>query len=140
MTRVLLITGARSLAARPRRGGVCVPCSSVCERIVVCRVCGRMDWRTHAWGYTPLRGNARARVATFGPRANARLRWMRRNEGASLCVASGGHLVVRRPQRDCAPVKTRCVTRGTEHTLGLARRAGLTTTALTWPDDARGST
>jgi len=119
-------------AQHPGAEAWCEPCASMCERIVVCHICGRMDWRTRAWGYTPLRGNARSRVATFGPGVNARLRRMLRGEGAALCVASGGHLASRRPQRYCARLKTRCATRGTEHTAGLAERAGITVRREVW--------
>lgn len=82
-----------------------------CWRMVLCRVCGRLDWSADTWGYTPLRGNARARVATFGRGVNARLRWMIRHEGEALCAASGGHLASGRPQRDCKRSRQRCVNR-----------------------------
>ena len=160
MTRVLLITGARSLATRP--GAEAWARGLIAEALVGCDllIVGDADG-PDAWGIEEASGrgievtsyacrgdnagwivNAAARVqslwssvaGTHPLRRNAAMVRdavrMRADGDDVLCLALLDGLKVDVPPRNGKPGER--ATRGTEHTVGLARAAGLTVRQEVW--------
>lgn len=174
MTRVLLITGARSLANDPaaeawaravirehlagvdllivgdapgpdtwaweiaegivrERRRYCVRGDHAGDVRVRYRAVGAADARWATWRWTP-QGASTHPLARNAAMVDAAVEVTQRRH---LILGVLALLDGRKPAKP-KPGEAR-PTRGTEHTLGLARAAGLPVTALTWPDD-RGST
>jgi hypothetical protein len=173
VTRVLLITGARSLATRPgaeawARAKIAEVLAG-CDLLIVGDATGPDRWAMHeglhlshgvsvywtrgkdaGWVLTPDEDGEAGYGGRWAPRgasthplarnaAMVRDAVRMRDAGHDvLCLALLDGLKVDVPPRDGKPGKR--ATRGTEHTVGLARAAGLTVREEVWRGTSKGAT
>ena len=154
MTRVLLVTGSRSLADHPgaeawARGLIRAALADV-DLLIVGDAPGPDAWARSEAKFTPLvhvyfaRGDAAGRVLRFAPFDSQTAVWahdgnthpLRRNAVmVRACVEGGADVrclaLLDGTKRD---VPGRRATRGTEHTAGLAERAGITVQRKVWTE------